>query len=104
MLQERHEKNNLQMQPYHHYLAEYQNMDPKDIGQHLEIPFDENTGLFQVKFMERNYTVSHPGLEIHCLEKEDKRAVDLRQYFGQKKLKDYADFFSSSSSLCCGVI
>lgn len=30
--------------------------------------------------------------------------VDLRQYFGQKKLKDYADFFSSSSSLCCGVI
>ena len=30
--------------------------------------------------------------------------VDLCQYFGQKKLKDYADFFSSSSSLCCGVI
>ena len=32
------------------------------------------------------------------------RGVDLCQYFGQKKLKDYADFFSSSSSLCCGVI
>ena len=31
-------------------------------------------------------------------------SVDLCQYFGQKKLKDYADFFSSSSSLCCGVI
>ena len=31
-------------------------------------------------------------------------ALDLCQYFGQKKLKDYADFFSSSSSLCCGVI
>ena len=30
--------------------------------------------------------------------------LDLCQYFGQKKLKDYADFFSSSSSLCCGVI
>ena len=30
--------------------------------------------------------------------------MDLCQYFGQKKLKDYADFFSSSSSLCCGVI
>ena len=30
--------------------------------------------------------------------------VDLCQYFGQKKLKYYADFFSSSSSLCCGVI
>ena len=30
--------------------------------------------------------------------------LDLCQYFGQKKLKYYADFFSSSSSLCCGVI
>ena len=26
--------------------------------------------------------------------------VDLCQYFGQKKLKDYATFFSSSSSFC----
>ena len=31
-------------------------------------------------------------------------SLDLCQYFGQKKLKYYADFFSSSSSLCCGVI
>ncbi len=29
--------------------------------------------------------------------------VDLCQYFGQKKSKDYAAFFSSSSSFCCGV-
>ena len=27
-------------------------------------------------------------------------AMDLCQYFGQKKLKDYAAFFSSSSSFC----
>ena len=26
--------------------------------------------------------------------------VDLCQYFGQKKLKDYATLFSSSSSFC----
>ena len=26
--------------------------------------------------------------------------MDLCQYFGQKKLKDYATFFSSSSSFC----
>lgn len=26
--------------------------------------------------------------------------MDLCQYFGQKKLKDYAAFFSSSSSFC----
>ena len=30
--------------------------------------------------------------------------VDLCQYFGQKKLKDYAAFLSSSSSFCWGVI
>lgn len=63
------------MQPYHHYLAEYQKMDPRDISRHLEIPFDENTGLFQVRFMEKNYTVSHPDLEIHCLDEEDSQAV-----------------------------
>ena len=31
------------------------------------------------------------------------RSLDLCQYFGQKKSKDYAAFFSSSSSFCCGV-
>lgn len=51
MLQEQYEKNN------------------------LEIPFDENTRLFQVKFMEKNYTVSHPGLEIRCLDEAGSRAV-----------------------------
>ena len=30
--------------------------------------------------------------------------MDLCQYFGQKKLKDYAAFLSSSSSFCWGVI
>ena len=75
MLQERYEKHNLEMQPYHYYLAEYQKMDPREIGRHLEIPFDENTGLFRVKFMEKNYTVSHPGLEIHCLDEADSQTV-----------------------------
>ena len=75
MLQQQYEKNNLEKQPYHHYLKEYQKMDPRDISRHLEVPFDENTGLFQVKFMEKNYTVSHPDLEIHCLDEEDSQAV-----------------------------
>lgn len=29
MLQQQYEKHNLEMQPYHHYLAEYQKMDPR---------------------------------------------------------------------------
>ena len=36
MLQERYEKHNLEMQPYHYYLAEYQKMDPREIGRHLK--------------------------------------------------------------------
>ena len=31
------------------------------------------------------------------------KCLDLCQYFGQKKSKDYAVFLSSSSSFCCGV-
>ncbi len=34
---------------------------------------------------------------------EENIIMDLCQYFGQKKSKDYAAFFSSSSSFCCGV-
>ena len=75
MIQERYEKHNLEMQPYRHYLAEYQNMQPEEIGRHLEIPFDKNTRLFHIKFMEKNYTVSHPDLEIHCLDEKDSQAV-----------------------------
>ena len=33
----------------------------------------------------------------------EREGLDLCQYFGQKKSKDYAAFFSSSSSFCCGV-
>lgn len=75
MLQEQYEKHSLEMQPYHYYLSEYQNMDPGDISRHLEVPYDENIRLFHVKFMEKNYTVSHPDLEIRCLDAEEGQAV-----------------------------
>ena len=41
---------------------------------------------------------------LEAFGEDAEQALDLCQYFGQKKLKYYADFFSSSSSLCCGVI
>ena len=43
---------------------------------------------------------------IHKSEFDDAAAefLDLCQYFGQKKLKDYAVFSSSSSSFCWGVM
>ena len=53
MLQENYEKHNLEMQPYHYYLSEYQNISPGDINSRLEIPFDENSRTFKIRFMEK---------------------------------------------------
>ena len=48
--------------------------------------------------------INENGYAVETLEPICPPVLDLCQYFGQKKLKYYADFFSSSSSLCCGVI
>lgn len=102
MLQEQYEKHNLEMQPYRHYLREYQNMDPKDISRHLKIPFDENTRLFQIKLLEKSYTVSHPELEIHCLDEEDGKAVLCTDIHAKILLLRYfteGDYMEASGNL-----
>lgn len=43
------------------------------------------------------YTMS---MDISQILPDDPGNVDLCQYFGQKKSKDYAAFLSSSSSFC----
>ena len=40
------------------------------------------------------------GEAVIVVEKKDNENLDLCQYFGQKKLKDYATLFNSSSSFC----
>lgn len=56
-------------------------------------------------FLQKAGQFGTPEFREALLMKEDfPDYMDLCQYFGQKKLKYYADFFSSSSSLCCGVI
>ena len=102
MLQENYGKHNLEMQPYHYYLSEYQNISPGDISSRLEVPFDENTRLFRVKFMERNYTVSHPDLEVHCLDEEDNQAVLCNDIHAKILLLRYfteGDHMSATGSL-----
>ncbi|NBH35812.1 hypothetical protein D3Z58_20280 [Clostridiaceae bacterium] len=44
--------------------------------------------------------VTMSGTPVHAVAD---RGLDLCQYVGQKKSKDYAVFLSSSSSFCCGV-
>ena len=41
---------------------------------------------------------------MHCCTSPATTFMDLCQYFGQKKSKDYTAFLSSSSSFCCGVM
>ena len=41
----------------------------------LDIPFDDNSKSFTIKFMQNTYTISYPEFEIHCIDKSDKDAV-----------------------------
>lgn len=51
MLQDCYEKHNLEMKPYQYYLAEFQNVNPKEVTSRLDIPFDDNSKSFTIKFM-----------------------------------------------------
>ena len=89
MLKEQYEKHNLEMQPYRHYLAEYQAMQPEYISSHLELPFDGFGRSFRVRFMEREYSVSHPDFFIRCLDGEEGIAVLCRDIHAKILLLRY---------------
>ena len=75
MLQDYYEKHNLEMKPYEYYLAEFQNVNPEGVTSRLDIPFDDNSKSFIIKFMQNTYTISYPEFEIHCIDKSDKDAI-----------------------------
>lgn len=75
MLQDCYEKHNLEMKPYQYYLAEFQNVNPEEVTSRLDIPFDDNSKSFTIKFMQNTYTISYPEFEIHCIDKSDKDAI-----------------------------
>ena len=89
MLKEQYEIHNLEMQPYRHYLAEYQAMQPEYISSHLELPFDGFGRSFRVRFMEREYSVSHPDFFIRCLDGEEGIAVLCRDIHAKILLLRY---------------
>ena len=53
-------------------------MQPEYISSHLELPFDGFGRSFRVRFMEREYSVSHPDFFIRCLDGEEGIAVLCR--------------------------
>ena len=50
-----------------------------------------------------NGELRHKRILAHRAFTRLQKELDLCQYFGQKKLKGYDAFVSSSSSFCCGV-
>ncbi len=102
MLQENYEKHNLEMQPYHYYLSEYQNISPGDISSRLEIPFDENSRTFKIRFMEKTYTISYPEFEIHCMDTSDAQAVLCKDIHAKILVLRYfteGDYMKASGNL-----
>ena len=55
MLQDYYEKHNLEMKPYEYYLAEFQNVNPEGVTSRLDIPFDDNSKSFIIKFMQNTW-------------------------------------------------
>ena len=62
MLQDYYEKHNLEMKPYEYYLAEFQNVNPEGVTSRLDIPFDDNSKSFIIKFMQ-NYKQNNAIIE-----------------------------------------
>ena len=85
MLQDYYEKHNLEMKPYEYYLAEFQNVNPEGVTSRLDIPFDDNSKSFIIKFMQNTYTISYPEFEIHCIDKSDKDAILYNDIHAKKR-------------------
>lgn len=85
-----YEKNNLVQQPYSIYLKRYQEANPSEISNRLQIPYFEEITSFYIRFLGRNYYILHPGFEIknstqdkdiYTLEQDIQAKILLLHYF-----------------------
>lgn len=60
--------NNKELVPLEHYLDAFQKADPAEICARTGFVFDEENRIFRVRFMGREYGISHPDFEISCLD------------------------------------
>lgn len=61
-------KDSKERMPYEHYMALFQEANPVDISNRLEIPYDETTKSFTLRFMNCNYRITWPDYQIEHLE------------------------------------
>lgn len=56
--------NNKEEKPFEFYLEKYQNLDPKEVSERCNIPYDEEKKEFSVRLMGYEYDISFPEFEI----------------------------------------
>ena len=56
--------NNKEEKPFEYYLEKYQNLDPKEVSERCNIPYDEEKKEFSVRLMGYEYGISFPEFEI----------------------------------------
>lgn len=71
--------------PYEHYMALYQDADPKEISSRVNVPYDEEHKSFTIEMMGTVYHVTYPEFEISH-EENDKGFYPLESMISAKIL------------------
>lgn len=59
-----YEKNNKERIPFEHYKAVFAQLDPIEISERCNIPYDKGKQQFRLKMMDRDYSIQYPSAEI----------------------------------------
>lgn len=65
-----YEKNQKDRVPFETYKSRFAEADPTFLSSVSGVPYDEETGLFDVTLMSKKYTIHHPDFEVACLSKD----------------------------------
>lgn len=66
-----YEKDNKERVPFEHYLEEYRAIDPQEVSERLNIPYDTARQVFTVRMMEREYEISWPEFQAVRTDREN---------------------------------
>lgn len=80
-----YEKNQKDRVPFETYKAQFEKKDPELMSEISGVPFDKETGNFELTLMNKKYLVHHPDFTIVCLD-EDQGIAPLLTDFNAKIL------------------
>ena len=59
-----YEKDSKERMPWEHYLKEFQEKDPTEIAERLDIPYDESNHQLTLKFLGTVYHITWPDFQV----------------------------------------